>query len=259
MVAAALRFQIRIKFRLIKRGVGGKLDGIFIAVKFKEIHLVQLPCGIQSMGFQGRLIQLLHLRVEAIVLKHAVFTVGEVFDIEVDELGTQPHHLVDFLNKVVCHFVAEPQPLAHVLIEGNGALAAPAALVFLELYFVVFLSIPTGGLATDLHCGVGCLYRITQLAGQRAVLIPHLQKGIDLIAWHTHGLIIVNRIMVDLRPAVVGVLAVIAPAHGQVHCHHAAVIVDRVKFRIIPQVDTVDILQRSLFHLVSCFIPRRCL
>ena len=259
MVAAALRFQIRIKFRLIKRGVGGKLDGIFIAVKFKEIHLVQLPCGIQSMGFQSCLVQLFHLRIQAIIFKNTAGTVGQIFHIKMDKLGAQSHHLVDSLNKVIGHFVAEPQPLAHVLIEGNGALAAPTALVFLELYFVVFLSIPTGGLATDLHCGVGCLHRITQLAGQRAVLIPHLQKGVDLIAWHTHGLIIVNRIMVDLRPAVVGVLAVIAPAHGQVHYHHAAVIVDRVKFRVIPQVDTVDILQRSLFHLVRCFIPRRCL
>ena len=211
------------------------------------------------MGFQGRLIQLLHLRVEAIVLKHAVFTVGEVFDIEVDELGAQSHHLVNSLNKVISHLITEAQSLAHVFVQSNGALAAPAALVFLELYFVVFLSIPTGGLATDLHCGVGCLHRITQLAGQRAVLIPHLQKGVDLIAWHTHGLIIVNRIMVDLRPAMICIFAVVAPAHGQVHCHHAAVIVDRVKFRIIPQVDTVDILQRSLFHLVRCFIPRRCL
>ena len=211
------------------------------------------------MCFQSCLIQLFHLRVQTIIFKNTAGTVGEVFDIEVDELGTQPHHLVNSLNKVISHLITEAQSLAHVFVQSDGALAAPAALVFLELYFVVFLSIPTGGLTTDLHCGVGCLHRITQLAGQRAVLIPHLQKGVDLIAWHTHGLIIVNRIMVDLRPAVVGVLAVIAPAHGQVHCHHAAVIVDRVKFRIIPQVDTVDILQRSLFHLVSCFIPRRCL
>ena len=211
------------------------------------------------MGFQSCLVQLFHLRIQAIIFKNTAGTVGQIFHIKMDKLGAQSHHLVDSLNKVIGHFVAEPQSLAHVFVQSDGALTAPAAFIFLEFDLIVLLAISAGGLTADLHCGVGGFHRIAQFTGQRAIFIAHLQKGIDLIAWHTHGLIIVNRIMVDLRPAVVGVLAVIAPAHGQVHYHHAAVIVDRVKFRVIPQVDTVDILQRSLFHLVRCFIPRRCL
>ena len=164
-----------------------------------------------------------------------------------DELGPQAHHLVDALDEVVGHFVAEAQALAHVLVEGDGALAPPASLVLFELDLIVFLGVPAGGLAADLHRGVGGLYPIAQLPGQGAVLVAHLQKGVDLIAGHAHGLIIVNRIMVDLGPAVVGVLAVIAPAHGQVHGHHAAVVVNGVELRVVPQVDAVELGPRCLF------------
>ena len=199
------------------------------------------------MGFQGRLVQLFHLRVEAVVHKGTGIAVGEVLDIEVDELGPQAHHLVDALDEVVGHFVAEAQALAHVLVEGDGALAPPASLVLFELDLIVFLGVPAGGLAADLHRGVGGLYPIAQLPGQGAVLVAHLQKGVDLIAGHAHGRVIVGGVVVDLGPAVVGVLAVVAPAHGEVHGHHAAVVVNGVELRVVPQVDAVELGPRCLF------------
>ena len=209
------------------------------------------------MRLESGLIQLFDLSIQPVIFKYTIVAVGQVFDVQMHELGLKAHHLVDPLNKVIGHFVAEAQTLTHVLIEGDGALTAPAALVFLELYFVVFLSILTGGLTTYLNGGVWGQGIISKLSHDWAVLITDLKQSGDLIAWHPHGLIIVDRIMVDLCPAVVCIFAVVAPAHGQVHRHHAAVVIDRIKLRIIPQVDTVDILQRSLFHLVRCFLPRR--
>ena len=211
------------------------------------------------MRLESGLIQLFDLSIQPVIFKYTTVAVGQVFDVQMHELGLKAHHLVDPLNKVIGHFVAEAQTLPHVLIEGDGALTAPAALVFLELYFVVFLGILTGGLSADLNRGVWHGICVAHLACNGAVLIAHLQKAVHLIAGSVHVLVVINRIVIDLRPAVVGVLAVVAPAHGQVHRHHAAVVIDRIKLRVIPQVDTVDILQRSLFHLVRCFIPRRCL
>ena len=131
MVTVALDFKIVFKHGSIVGRITGKLDSIFIAVKFKKIHLVQLPCGIQSMGFQGRLVQLFHLRVEAIIFKNTAGAVGQIFHIKMDKLGPQSHHLVNSLNKVIGHFVAEPQSFAHVLVQRDGALTAPAAFIFL--------------------------------------------------------------------------------------------------------------------------------
>ena len=119
------------------------------------------------------------------------------------------------------------------------------------------MAISAGGLTADLNRGIWGQGIISKLSHDWAVLIAHLQKAVHLIAGSVHVLVVINRIVIDLCPAVVGVLAVVAPAHGQVHRHHAAVVIDRIKLRIIPQVDTVDILQRSLFHLVRCFLPRR--
>ena len=164
-----------------------------------------------------------------------------------DELGPQAHHLVDALDEVVGHLITEPQSLAHVLIESDGALAPPASLVLFELDLIVFLGVPAGGLAADLHRGVGGLYPIAQLPGQGAVLVAHLQKGVDLIAGHAHGRVIIGGVVVDLGPAVVGVLAVVAPAHGEVHGHHAAVVVNGVELRVVPQVDAVELGPRCLF------------
>ena len=199
------------------------------------------------MGFQGHFIQLLHLGVEAIIFKNTAGAVGQIFHIKMDELGPQAHHLVDALDEVIGHFVAEAQALAHVLVEGDGALAPPASLVLFELDLIVFLGVPAGGLAADLHRGVGGLYPIAQLPGQGAVLITDLKQSGDLIAWHTHGRVIVGGVVVDLGPAVVGVLAVVAPAHGEVHGHHAAVVVNGVELRVVPQVDAVDLGPRCLF------------
>ena len=209
------------------------------------------------MRLESGLIQLFDLSIQPVIFKYTTVAVGQVFDVQMHELGLKAHHLVDPLNKVIGHFVAEAQTLTHVLIEGDGALTAPAALVFLELYFVVFLSILTGGLSADLNRGIWGQGIISKLSHDRAVLIAHLQKAVHLIAGSVHVLVVINRIVIDLCPAVVCIFAVVAPAHGQVHRHHAAVVIDRIKLRIIPQVDTVDILQRSLFHLVRCFLPRR--
>ena len=209
------------------------------------------------MRLESGLIQLFDLSIQPVIFKYTIVAVGQVFDVQMHELGLKAHHLVDPLNKVIGHLIAEAQTLTHVLIEGDGALTAPAALVFLELYFVVFLSILTGGLTTYLYRGIWGKRIVTNFADNGAVFIAHLQKTIHLIAWHPHGLIIVDRIMVDLCPAVVCIFAVVAPAHGQVHRHHAAVIVDVVQLCIVAQVDTVDFRCGGLFHLIDRFVLRR--
>ena len=47
------------------------------------------------------------------------------------ELGLKAHHLVDPLNKVISHLITEAQSLAHVFVQSDGALTAPAAFIFL--------------------------------------------------------------------------------------------------------------------------------
>ena len=60
---------------------------ISISVKFKGINFIQLPIGIQSMVLQSSLIQLLHLGIQAIVLKFSVSrTICGIFYIQMDEL-----------------------------------------------------------------------------------------------------------------------------------------------------------------------------
>ena len=94
---------------------------------------------------------------------------------------------------------------------------------------------------------------VTNFAGKGAVFIAHLQKTIHLIACYAHRRVVVSGIMVDLCPAVVCIFAVIAAAHGKIHRHNAAVIVDVVQLCVVAQVDTVDFRCGSLFNGLVAF------
>ena len=156
------------------------------------------------------------------------------------ELGAQRHQLVHPLQQVVGQLVAEPQRIRLVLVQRDGALAVPQPRALLQFNFVVFLGVAAGGLAPYLHGGVGHRLAVAHRAGQRAVLVPHLQQRRRLIPLHAHVLVIVGGIGVDLRPAVVGVFGGVAPAHRQVHGHHAVVHIISVQKRVVVQMLVVQ-------------------
>ena len=88
--------------------------------------------------------------------------VGDVFYIKVR--FQQLFHRLGFIVQLFQHL--------------NEFTVVTAALILFQFDFVVFLDILAGGLTADLHCGVGCLYSITQLAGQRTVLIPPCKRAL---------------------------------------------------------------------------------
>ena len=96
---------------------------------------------------EGRFVELLHLGVQPVIHEGGPSGPGLVLDVEVDELGAQPHHLRDAPDEVIGHLVAEAQPVALMLVQRHGPLAPPAPLILFQLDLVVFLGIPAGSLA----------------------------------------------------------------------------------------------------------------
>ena len=172
------------------------------------------------MGSQGCFVQLLHLGIQAIVHKFIRVIAGEVPDVQVDELGAQGHDLGDFRHQVIGQLVAEAQSLAHVFVQGDGALAVPAVGIVDEFDFIIFLGVPGGGLSANLYRGVGDGLAVAQKPLHRAVFIPHLQQGGHLIAVDTQFVIVVSGVGVDLLPGVVGAVGGVALPNGEVHGHH---------------------------------------
>jgi len=81
MVAAALGFKVLLKFLLVIVRVSGQLEVILIALKFKGVHLVQLPVPVKAMRFQRRLVQLLNLGIQPVILKGGPAARGQIPDI----------------------------------------------------------------------------------------------------------------------------------------------------------------------------------
>ena len=126
-----------------------------------------------------------------------------------------------------------------MLVQRHRALAPPASLVLFQLDLIVFLGVAAGRLAANLYGGIGRRFAEAYLAHRRTALVPHLQKRIHLIALHLHIIVIIGRIVVDLRPAVVGSLGLVPPGDGQIHCDHAAVVVDRIQRVVVPQMQPI--------------------
>ena len=222
MVVAALDLQMLFKGDRVIGRVGLPADGVLIPKKLEEVHLVQLAVLVQPMGLQGGRVQLLHLGIQAIVHKSPTVRLSQVLHIQMHELGAQAHHLRDAPDEVIRHLVAEAQAVALMLVQCNGPLAPPGPLVLLQLDLIVFLGVPAGRLAADLDRRV-----------------RHLQQGRRLVAGHLHVLVVVDRIGIDLRPGMVGVLGFVPTGDGQIHGHNAAVVIDRIQPVIVPQVDAV--------------------
>ena len=252
VVRIALNLEHAFKACLVVVGIIGKLNGVLVAMEIKAVHLVQVPALIQAMCLKRRLVELLHLRKQAVVLKGVVGLFGLVAHPQMHKLRTQAHHLGNPTDKVVGHLVAKTHTLAHVLVERNRTLLAPGTFSFFELHLVILLRITARRLAAHLHSGIGRLLAIANLAGHRAVFVAWLQQAHNLIARHAHVGIVIHRVRIDLRPAVVGVLGAVAARDRQVHGHNPRVVVDLVQLVLIAQVlGTVRGL--GLFNLVLLF------
>ena len=152
------------------------------------------------------------------------------------KLRAQAHHLGNPTDKVVGHLVAKTHTLAHVLVKRNCALMAPGTLALFELYLVILLRVHARRLAAHLHGSIGRFLAIADLAGHRAVFVTRLQQAHNLIARHAHVGIVVDRVRIDLGPAMIGVLGAIAARDRQVHGHNARIVVDLVQLILIAKV-----------------------
>ena len=138
MVVVAFDFKFFLKFRLIVVGIVGKFDHVFVSIEFEIIDFVQLAVFVESVRLQCGFVELFDLRVQAVIVE-GIRSAGLVFHIQVHELRAQAHHLVNALDKVVRHFVAETQAIAHMFVQCDGALSTPLAFAAFQLDLVVFL------------------------------------------------------------------------------------------------------------------------
>ena len=201
MVAVAFDLQLLLEFRQIVFGIVGESDHVRVALEFEVVDLVQLAVLVEAVRLERAFVELLHLRVQAIVVE-GVGTGGFVLDVQVHELRAQSHHLVDAADQVVCHLVAESQPFAHMLVQCDGALPAPFAFAAFQLDFVVLLLIETGRLAAHLHGGVRRFFTVAEFAGYRPLFVADLQQTVDLVPVGAHGRVIIHGILVDFAPTV---------------------------------------------------------
>ena len=185
------------------------------------------------MCLKRRLIKLLYLCKQAVVLKGVVGLFGLVAHPQVYKLRAQAHHLGNAADQIVSHLVTKAHALAHMLVERNRALLAPRALALFELHLVVLLRIGTRRLTAHLHRGVGRLLSIGDLASNGALIIARLQQAHNLIACHAHVGIVVDRVGIDLGPAMIGILGAVAARDRQVHAYDARVVVNLVQLVLV--------------------------
>ena len=252
MVRVALNLEHALKRRLVIVGVIRQLDGVFEAMEIEVVHLIQMPALIQTVGLERRLVELLHLRKQTVVLKGIVGLFGLVAHPQMHKLRAQAHHLGNPTDEVISHLVAKTHTLAHVLVKRNRALMAPGTLALFELYLVILLRVHARRLAAHLHGSIGRFLAIANLAGHRAVFVARLQQAHNLIARHAHVGIVVDRVRIDLGPAMVGILGAVAARDRQVHGHNARVVVDLVQLILVTKM--LGLARRiGLFNLVLLF------
>ena len=256
VVRITLNLEHALKACLVVVGIVGKFNGVLVAMEIKAVHLIQVPALIQAMCLKRRLVELLHLRKQAVVLKGVVGLFGLVAHPQMHKLRAQAHHLGNPADKVVGHLVAKTHTLAHVLVERNRALLAPGALAFFELHLVILLRVGARCLTAHLHGGIGRFLAIANLAGHRAVFVARLQQAHNLIARHAHVGIVIHRVRVDLGPAMVRVLGAVAARDRQIHGHNVRVIIDLVKLVLIAQmlglVGGLGLFNLVLFFYLIC-------
>ena len=258
MVAVAFDLQLLLEFRQIVFGIVGESDHVRVALEFEVVDLVQLAVLVEAVRLERAFVELLHLRVQAIVVEGAG-TGGFVLDVQVHELRAQSHHLVDAADQVVCHLVAESQPFAHMLVQCDGALPAPFAFAAFQLDFVVLLLIETGRLAAHLHGGVRRFFTVAEFAGYRPLFVADLQQTVDLVPVGAHGRVIIHGILVDFAPTVVGAFRLVAARDRQIHGFHTAVVIHLVQRVVVTQMRAVKPLRGAFldFLMLSLRLRRR--
>ena len=246
VVVVALRFKHLAENRLVVGRVGLKLERLGIAVVLEVLDLVELPVAIHVVVLEVGFAELLHLRVQAVVLKHRVGAILRlVAHVEVDELRAARGHLRDGLEQVEGELVAEAHALLLVLVEVDDGLVTPRAFVLLKADLVVLLRVVRRALAAHLDRGVGGKRRVAKLLRQGPRLVANLQDGLAGILSHALLLIPVLGVGVDLLPGMVGALTGVAASNREVHHDHAVLVVIGVDGFAVAQ-DIVT--RRRLLH-----------
>ena len=258
MVAAALDLQLLLEFRQIVAWIIGKFDHVRVALEFEVVDLVQLAVLVEAVHLERGLVELLHLRVQAVIVE-GIGTGGLILDVQVHELRAQTHHLVDATDQVVRHLVAEAQSLAHMLVQRDGALPAPLAFAAFQLDFVVLLLVGAGRLAAHLHGGVRRFFTVAEFAGYRPLFVADLQQTVDLVPVGVHGRVIIHGILVDFAPTMVRAFRFVAARDRQIHGFHAAVVIHFVQRVVVAQVRAVQRLRIAFldFLMLSLRLRRR--
>ena len=119
--------------------------------------------------------------------------------------SAQPHHLVNTGHQIIGHLIAETEPVCLVLVQGNGGLTVPLPLVVLYTDFIIFLRKGAGSLSADLYGTVGGGLAVAQFPCHRSVFVPYLNESGHLVSVHTHLIVVVDRVGVDLFPGMIGV------------------------------------------------------
>ena len=246
VVVVTFRLKHLVECHLVVSRVGFELERLGVAVVLERLHLVELPVAVHVMVPEVGLVELLYLRVQAVVLKRGVGAILRlVAHVEVNELRTARGRLRDGLEQVKGELVTEAHTLLLVLVEVDDGLVAPRALVLLEADLVVLLRVVRRALAAYLDRGVGGKRRVTELLRQEPRLVANLQDGLTGILGHTLLLVPVLGMGVDLLPGVVGALAGVAASHREIHHDHAVLVIIGIDGFAVAQ-DVVA--RRSLLH-----------
>ena len=166
-----------------------------------------------------------------------------------NEGGAQAHQFIDAGQQIKGQFIAEPQAVRLVLVQRDGGLATPVTLIVLDADFVVLQRITAGSLATDLHRAVGRHLAVAQFVRNQTVFIAHLQQAGNLIPFHTHSIVIIGGIGIDLLPGMVGTFRFIAYGYGQIHGYDLGVVLGGIK-----QIFVADV--NAFFRFYFAFIDR---
>ena len=246
VVVVALRLEHLVEDRLVVRRVGLELERLGIAVVLEGLDFVELPVAVHVVVLEVGFAELLHLRVQAVILKHRVGAVLRlVAHVKVNELRAARGHLRNGLEQVEGELVTEAHSLLLVLVEVDDGLVTPGALVLLESNLVVLLRVVRRTLAANLHRCVGGKRRVAKLLGQGSRLVADLQDGLAGILSHALLLIPVLGVGVNLLPGMVGALAGVAASNREIHHDHAVLVVIGVDGFAVAQ----DIVTRgSLLH-----------
>ena len=162
MVVVSLYLEYLLERRLVVIGVGLELNRIILQ-KLEHVRLIQLPELAQTVIAQIGLVDLLYLRVKSVIHKlRTAVALGQILDVQTDKLRAQPEHTGNGLDKIVAELVAKAYRIIDMLVQCNGTLAAPVALVLVYLYFIRFLRRAGARVSAYLNGAVRCKFTVAE-------------------------------------------------------------------------------------------------